>query len=132
RPNSAGRNAGRHDRDRIVHCHRDDVERRRMGRDRKSKRLHSTHRTISPAPPQLYPLSMRDALPIFGPIVLGGMLVGTIVTGLFIAIAMTSSGGPWEEIGRANVCTPLTEQSLRPPPSSTLFPCATLFRSSAQ
>src|ERR1700693_54307 len=49
--------------------------------------------------PALLPLVFVVAvavIPQLGPVVLGGLLVGTIVTGLFIAIAMTSGGGAWD------------------------------------
>jgi K(+)-stimulated pyrophosphate-energized sodium pump len=49
--------------------------------------------------PALLPLVVVVAVAMIkplGPVVLGGVLVGTIVTGLFIAIAMTSSGAAWD------------------------------------
>jgi len=49
--------------------------------------------------PALLPLIVVVAVAVIkplGPVVLGGVLVGTIVTGLFMAIAMTSGGAAWD------------------------------------
>jgi K(+)-stimulated pyrophosphate-energized sodium pump len=46
--------------------------------------------------PALLPVLFVLAASFFGYVVLGAVLVGTIVTGLFVAISMTSGGGAWD------------------------------------
>jgi K(+)-stimulated pyrophosphate-energized sodium pump len=46
--------------------------------------------------PALIPIGFPIVVGIISPKMLGGLLVGTIVTGLFLAIAMTAGGGAWD------------------------------------
>ena len=46
--------------------------------------------------PALIPIVIPIAVGIISAEMLGGLLIGTIVTGLFLAIAMTSGGGAWD------------------------------------
>jgi K(+)-stimulated pyrophosphate-energized sodium pump len=46
--------------------------------------------------PAAIPIAVPIIVGIIRPEMLGGLLIGTIVTGLFLAIAMTSGGGAWD------------------------------------
>jgi K(+)-stimulated pyrophosphate-energized sodium pump len=46
--------------------------------------------------PALIPIAFPIIVGLISARMLGGLLIGTIVTGLFLAIAMTSGGGAWD------------------------------------
>ena len=63
-----------------------------------------------PAP---IPIAFPIIAGIIKPEMLGGLLIGTIVTGIFLAIAMTSGGGAWDNAKKLIEDGALRRQGLR-------------------
>ncbi len=63
--------------------------------------------------PALIPIGFPIVVGIINVQMLGGLLIGTIVTGLFLAIAMTSGGGAWDNAKKSIEDGAVRRQGLR-------------------
>ena len=69
---------------------------RAAGLQPRRRHRHRARRSSRCSLPALIPIGFPIVVGIISVKMLGGLLIGTIVTGLFLAIAMTSGGGAWD------------------------------------
>ena len=68
----------------------------RVRHPRPAEGRHTRLAVLLAAATALIPIAFPIVAGVISAKLLGGLLIGTIVTGLFLAIAMTSGGGAWD------------------------------------